>query len=437
MRYFLLLLLTASSYAIGYSRSFDEKITEAMNKADWFALDSVYSSAPKDSISDFLDVLSRGLIGNRFNRPDVSVPAFEELLGKHSDELAANQLMSYAFMCAVDLSRVGDNAKAASTLAAARDLITKDGNGKATAALEKYIKLYTALSNHNPYTIKIEGGSGRVPFKTVPIGKPEDKGMHIHLEESSINGLPAEITFDTGAAVNVISSSLIERYNLLPVDVETKVSGIKSQSGTFAIAPQMKIGNITLTDVPFYVMDITANNPEADRYLQSINIIVGSDLMLQLKDLTIDFENSCLLVPAEAPAKSEIMPNLCFSTEMNLLAKGRIRDNELLMNIDSGDSGYGYGGRSFYNKNKQFIKKHGEPANVSKAGIGGIEIAKAYKVPDMALDLGGNTVVVPSLSIMAKTDYPSYEFNLGLKALMLYKSIRFNLVDFVISTESY
>ena len=136
-------------------------------------------------------------------------------------------------------------------------------------------------------------------------------------------------------------------------------------------------------------MDITSNNEEADRYLQSIDIIVGSDLMLQLHDLTIDFDNYTIIVPAEAPKKTHTKPNLCFSSGMNLCAKGTIRDCELLMNIDTGDSGYGYTGKYFYSKNKKFIKSTGVPAIFRKAGIGGIEITKGYKVSDMSIELGG------------------------------------------------
>ena len=46
----------------GYSQSVDEKIGNAMNRSDWFALDSIYNSVPKDSIHPFLETYSRCLI---------------------------------------------------------------------------------------------------------------------------------------------------------------------------------------------------------------------------------------------------------------------------------------------------------------------------------------------------------------------------------------
>ena len=73
--------------SLSSAQTYDEKIANAMNSGDWFALDSVYHSAPKDSIHGFLEVYARCLIGNRLNRPDVSIPAFDELLNTKSAEL--------------------------------------------------------------------------------------------------------------------------------------------------------------------------------------------------------------------------------------------------------------------------------------------------------------------------------------------------------------
>ena len=67
--------LICASY-LGFAQTYDDRIAGAMNSGDWFSLYSIYTAAPKDSISGFLEVFSRCLIGNRLNRPDVSIPAF-------------------------------------------------------------------------------------------------------------------------------------------------------------------------------------------------------------------------------------------------------------------------------------------------------------------------------------------------------------------------
>ena len=75
---------------IGYSQSVNEKILNAINHADWFGLDSIYYSVPKDSIHPYLEVSARGFIGHKLNRPELSVPAFQELFTSQSDYLDLN-----------------------------------------------------------------------------------------------------------------------------------------------------------------------------------------------------------------------------------------------------------------------------------------------------------------------------------------------------------
>lgn len=438
MRKLLFLLLTIISCAPLHSQDADDKIVMALNNADWWALDSICSSAPKGSISEFPELFCHGMLGHRWNRPHESVAAFEELLANHSEKLNENQMVSVAIMCAVDLNRIGKNSEAAALLMSVKEGMAEKGNPGAIKILDQYILQYTFLSQYNPYSIKIEGDEGCVLFKTIPIGKPEKEGVHILLEESFINGISADITFDTGAAVNVISNSLIERYNLITSDVETKVKGTKSRKGSFAIVKELRIGNITVRDVPFYILDISSDNEEADQYMKSLNVILGSDLMLRLKDITIDFEHSRLLIPSEIPLKTAAKPNLCFSSAMNLHARGSIHGNNLLMNIDTGDCSYGSLGKKFYKENKKYITSEGTEVKIRKAGIGGVEISKGYEVPGMELSLGGNTVDIPKMEINVKGEATDgSDCNLGLKSLMLYRSIRFNLVDFLLSTEKY
>lgn len=111
MRKLIILISILISSIVGYSQSYDDKIANAINAGDWFALNSIYRSAPKGAISDFLEVYSRGLIGNRFNRTAISIPAFEKLLECHSDNLTKDQLIGSAILYAIDLNRESDNAK--------------------------------------------------------------------------------------------------------------------------------------------------------------------------------------------------------------------------------------------------------------------------------------------------------------------------------------
>ncbi|MBQ8360851.1 MAG: retroviral-like aspartic protease family protein [Bacteroidaceae bacterium] len=421
----------------GFAQTSDERIAGAMNNSDWFALDSLYQTEPKDSISEFLEIFSRCLIGNRFNRPDVSIPAFTELLNTQSENLDLGNLLNSSMMFAMDLSRAGDNKTAAKMLSSTLGSVRTHLDSATIAGVQQYINQCEALSGYNPYKVTFENSSGTVPFEVVPVGPQKSNSVLMHLRNTSINGVEADVTFDTGAGVNVISDSLAFKYNLIPLEASSTLGGFGIQNGGYAIAKELKIGDIIVTDVPFYVVSMTTHNEEADKYADCFSIVVGSELMLQLKDLTIDFVNHEITVPSVAPKRSQEAPNMCFSSHMNLLGKGVVQRTQMLMNIDTGDASYGSLGYEFFENNKEYIASNCELDTIRTAGFGGVQISECYRVPNIPIGFGDEQVVVPEMVVEIQNSPDAiveYECNLGLKSLMLFNRVRFNMVDFIFTT---
>ena len=426
----------------GFSQSVDEKIGNAMNHLDWFALDSIYHSTPKDSIHPFLEIYSRCLIGNRLNRPDVSIPAFQELFNTQSEYLDMDNMISSAFMFGMDLSRAGQNEAAASMTNSVLDATRQYLDSAMVSNLVSQANRYSALAAYNPYQIQFNGDStGMVPFAIVPVGPSEKGSVLMYLKESTINGISADITFDTGAGTNLISPEMAEKYNLIPLEgTRITVGGVAQKDGYMAIASELRLGNITIRDVPFSVVSISTNNSEADQYTNAYSIILGSDLMLQLKDININFLTNTITVPSKAPfipVKTDAKPNLCFSSSMNLLCRGTIHNEPMLMCIDSGDASYGSIGNAFFERNKQYVLDNGVKDTVRIAGIGGVNYIDCYKLSNMKIELGNHTVEIPEFVVATEKEAGIgglHEGTIGLRTLMLYSFVRFNLVDFVLTT---
>lgn len=436
MRRLLLCVALTISALKTSAQSVDERIANAMNTSDWFALDSIYNEVPKDSINPFLEVFSRGLLGNRLNRPDVSIPAFEDLLNNYSSGLDLSNLLNSAVMLSMDYSKVGDNSKAASVLTSVLDVTKQYLDSSAVEGVQQYIDRYTALSAYKPYAISINGNQGVIPFKITPVGNPEKKSVLMKLENSTVNGIDADITFDTGAGVNIISDSLALKLNMIPLEAYNNVLGICRQKAQYVIAKEIRLGNITVKDVPFVIVDLAVDNEEANQYMDCISLVVGSELMLQLKDLTINFEKSEITVPTIAPERSNVRPNMNFSQQMNLITKGVVHDNPMWVCIDTGDASFGSLNGEFLERNKEYVLANATPETVRTAGIGGVHISEAYTLPDVNITLAGSTVKVPQITVNPGTNplASDYECNLGVKTLMQFGKIRFNMIDFTITT---
>lgn len=442
MRYTLLILSILVSF-VGYSQTYDDKIAEAMNSEDWFALDSIYSSAPKDSIDPFLEVFSRCMLGDRFNRLDVSIPAFQKLLESQSENLSLENLKSAVYLYGVDLNRVGKNKEAAEMTEAILQVPRQDLDAATISSLSNHAHRYAALAKYTPYQITFADGQwGKIPFSIDSVGAKDKNDVLMRLNNSYINDIPARITFDTGAAANFLSPDMARKYNLTPLE-ETgiKVEGMEKRDGYIAVAKELRLGDVTVYDVPFIVIDLKTGNEKADQYIDCFNLVVGIELMLQLKDVTLDFVTNQIVIPSKTPSRSadiEIKPNLCFSSGMGLRCRGLIRGVSMSMNIDSGDSSYGSLGYQFFKRNKNFVKKTGTKDIVRKAGVASVDIMKSYIVPDMTLTLSGNSVCIPGMIVKTKPSKGAFaleQCNIGLKTLMLFGKVRFNLVDFVLTTE--
>lgn len=436
MRKLLLSAVFTISSLICFAQSIDERIADAMNTSDWFALDSIYNETPKDSINPFLEVFSRGLIGNRLNRPDTSVPAFEELLNNYSAYLDLSNLLNSAVMLSMDYSKIGDNAQAASVLTSVLDAARQYLDSAAIAGVQLYVDRYAALSPYKPYSISINGSQGLIPFHLTPVGNPEKKSVLMKLDNSSINGIDADITFDTGAGVNIISDSLAHKLGLIPLEAYNYVMGIGLQKAQYAIAKEIRLGNITITDVPFVIVDFNVDNEEANRHINCLSLVVGSELMIQLHDLTLDFVKREISVPKTAPAKSPTPPNMCFSPSMNLITKGSIHNNTMWICIDTGDASFGSLNGDFFERNKEYVLTHSRPDTVRMAGIGGVHISECYNLSEINVSMGGGSTIIPEITVNTGLNPlgSDYECNLGLKSLMQFGKIRFNMVDFTITT---
>lgn len=418
------------------AQSIDERIGTAMNTSDFFGLHDIYYSTPKDSITPFLEVFSRCLIGNRFNRPDISIPAFDELLKTQSEMLDLNLLLQSSVMYSMDLSRVGKNEDAYNLLSA---VLSSAYQMVDSTNLKPYANMaaqYKSLTQYSPYQISFNGDRGIIPFDTIPTGKQGSQQYLMQITEARINGNPVKITFDTGAGVNVITDSLARAYGLEFLDADVAATGVESSAGRYAIAKELSLGNIKVNDVPFYVIDIRSHNDEADKYIDVLEFIVGSELMLQLKDVTLDFSTKEIQVPAVAASPSNVRPNMCFSSQMNLVTQAQVNGQPQMMKLDSGDAGFGRLNKFYFDANKEYLTTNCKSDTVRMAGVGGVWSVLCYKLPDATLTLGGNLVTVPMLDVQTE-QHGNYmeEDNLGIRSMMLFRKVRFNLVDMVLSTE--
>lgn len=341
-------------------------------------------------------------------------------------------------MYSMDLSRVGRNEEANDVLSSVLSSVYQVVDSTRFAPYADMVARYKALTMYSPYQISIDGERGIIPFDTIRVGNNKIQQYLMQITDAQINGIKSKITFDTGAGVNIINDSLAQAYGLEFLDANVAAMGVASSAGRYAIAKVLKLGNITVKDIPFYVIDIRSHHEKADKYTNVFELIVGSELMLQLKDVTLDFAVKEIQVPNITQKLSDIRPNMCFSSGMNLLTKAEVNHQPILIKLDTGDADFGRLNKNFFDQNKEYLTSLCQSDTINQAGVGGVWSVLCYKLPDATLTIGGNSVKTPYINVQTEQQSNGYymeDNNLGLKSMMLFRKVRFNLVDMIFSTE--
>lgn len=426
-----LLSITASALiaTLSFAQSTDEKVGAMMNAGQWFELRE-FMETGSDSIHPFLDLYGKAMIAHFFNRPEQAVKYCSDLLG--SPHIALSNVASVGLLMCSDISKLGDNTGAAQSLESIDAAIKpyySHLDSSIVAAISTDIAKYKALSAYKVNTLKPFGAKAIVSFTLVPVGTDSTKQEAMNLT-GRINGRGCDMTFDTGAGVNVISDSLAAAMQLDILDVDLTARGIGLQSAKLAIAKELTIGELTIYNVPFFVMTILSGHHEADKYMSHFQIVVGKNIMESMKYFTIDFEDKTITVTSESGIPASVSPNLCLSSTNNYRLRCYTADGTpVILNPDTGDTSYGVLNSNMLPLIQSRYSLELAPENIRMAGAGGVLESRYYYVKKIPLSIGGVMVTIPEMPLLTSSsaDHFEYDGRLGLATFMLFRSVLFDL----------
>ncbi len=416
-----------------YAQSADEIIATDVNTGEWFALEHHLDELPTDSVSPFMSLIGRAFAATKFNRPEESVVAFEDLLNNHSEDLGLGSILMMSHFMANDLSKLGRNAEAGMVLNNTIEAIRQHLDSATIESFSNLAKQYEAFSQYPINTLILPDNEvPRIEFDLDSIHTEKCNSCYMKFRNSSLNGTPLAFTFDTGAGVNIISDSLAAEYGIKPLGASVSATGVDSQDGWLGLADEIKIGNIIIKNVPFYVITISTGNEEIDQYAKHLNIILGLQVMQILKEFTIDFVAREITVASSPDPQSESVPNMYISDSLQLI--GFFNNGDIRAIVDTGAATYCTLGIVYYFRHEEEIKAHGIPDTERSGGAGGIRVTEGYNLIDFPLTLDGHTVILPEAYVSENVEHER-DGLIGIDALCLFKRLHFNLTNKTLTVE--
>lgn len=390
-----LLLLTSQLVA---AQSADERIGTLINERRWFDLQRELQITPADSLLPMLHTLGNSVVKHYFNQPESACKFITTLLQNFQQEIGGENAVNMAYFLGSNLARQGLYKDAAELVQGLVDqLKAQQANSDQVAALQKIAdtnKIYARIDN-------ICRPLHPVGKYTIPIltdSKLHSKGGGFIAMNGHLNQIPKQLIFDTGAGVNIISSKDADECKLRKLDFFVDMSGIGTQQGQIAIADTLQIGETMWQNVPFFIVDIATGHTAADKVIaKGLAPVIGLPVMLQMKEMQLDFVNGTLTIPATFTPNQLRYSNLMLKDNGGLRVEAYNEQKEpLYFHLDTGSSSTMMNPR-WYNNHKESIQSTGIKDSLRMGGVGGVVQQHSYLMKNLRFQIGTGQAPLDSI----------------------------------------
>lgn len=408
----------------------DERAANFMNRQDWFGLKREFL-VNKDSLSPYIRDFSAALLNNAFNNLSAAEMSIGKLLNEYQYVMDGESVISMTYSLTDVWHRMGRNKEAAALMGELCKQLKEANMDVATLhSFELLGRQYEELASVGNINEMHRPDEDVVVPMSIDTIKTSREGYIIYVD-GVLNGRKERFLFDTGAGVNCVSPQAAKELNLRILDITTQATGVEKGTGGFAIADSMRIGEIVFRNVPFYVLDMTTGNVEADKHTEALRIIIGIPTIHELQEVQLDFESSEMIVPKNLTPSPFVCPNLYLDGGRNLRAEVFWEKETLQMRLDTG-SGVTCFYPPFFKRYKAQIERIGVKDTMRIAGFGGVRKDIVYRIPDVSIQMGSSSVylqqadVAISESVFGNGDSDGL---LGMDIFLAYSKVIINLKD--------
>lgn len=424
----LAIILLCATITLSAQTTADQRAGDCINNREWFKLREIYQTEG-DSLSPLLQTFARSMIYHNFNRPDSASDAIAALINHYSTEIGNDNVLNMSYLLSANeykARRFSNAAYVLQSLIEALEPITDSLSLNPFRSFAQQNSELAKFENVNTITLP-EGGDAIIPFRLDSVGRTNSVATTIVMP-AIVNGAAQDIVFDSGAGVNVVSNECAQRLGLTLLDASTSATGIGGvQTGKYALAEEIKLGNTTLHNIPFYVFTISSGIDSVDVYLEHLDMILGIELMNMAQEMQIDFTTREITIPHTLSSLQEgEQPNLRGGTAETFVVRAQGNGEELELTLDTG-AGHSVLTNKYFTAHKDSIEVNCQSEILRQAGSGGVKIEKSYLLPRFTLSVNGSEHTFKQINVETTEGIINWEDgNLGMDFFSSFDKVIFN-----------
>ena len=349
-----------------------------LNGSRWFELADLYA-ADSQRISPLLRDFSKAM-----------------LLRRHQTQLGGGNVASMMFLMATDYSKLNRQDSAAWLLETFLDQTKDSPQFPLRDQARRSLDVYRALSAY-----RLFGTDGQQHYELpLRLDRTDSVGM-LFMVPCSFNGKASKACFDTGASYNVISTQLARKWGLRPVAHGVQVEGTARGEGDVVVADSISMGNLTMRNVPFVVLDLQANNTHAQSLMGSLELIIGQPFLTRFARYVIDLERRAVFLYTDTVETHE-KPTLCLPNSLHakVSRNGRVMD----FAMDSGSTTSSLG-TDYYRDFQSEVLARGKWDIHGSAGYGGVSYNSVFVMPEVSLSIGSMPFALKKVEVVAMSSH--------------------------------
>ena len=404
-------ILSSCTQEQTYNQEISVELDKWLERNEVFKARRIYESY-KEDISPDKSLIYSSIIANSFNASASSNKSITQLLNQYSekiDDTTKYDLLKLKLQNHVKLFEYKNAFNVTSELIESYSPLI---DSTELSDLNNQLNIWKALSDQpaqsiqeKQYSIIELVNASRIP--TLINGRDE----------------PINLTFDSGANLSVIISSLADSMGLKRLKSNFTVKGIMGNNITanVAIAEEIEFGNVKMENVVFMVFpDSALYFPDADFQIYGL---LGYPVISALHEIQLTKDNK-LVIPQESTEST--YSNLAMNFLTPVVELVSVQDT-LLFTFDTGASStWIY--EKYFNANKKDIRKKYELTQLNLGGAGGMVSHDVYKI-EFPIKIGNQSLTIDSAILFPKKNqviHSEYSGNLGLDAIKSFDKMILN-----------
>ena len=405
----------------------DMRVGELLNGGDWFALEAEYP-ALRDSIqTPLLRLMAEALLGHYFNRPDETVACTDSLLRNHQAELGLGNITSMLFVKAAAEVKRGNHGEAADMLSDFAAQLRAQGVEMDYTTIDQVAQHYGKFRTCPPMSVVWSANDAVIAMTNdsivLKIKNDTVRRGTVMRVPVMVGGKEHKAIFDTGAGSTFMSAEFAERVGVRVVADSLMIQGGSMVYGQVGVADSMRIGGITVRNIP-----VTINPDTTLNRVEDIDFLIGADIMALLGEVQIFPHDGRIVVPAR-PTPKPVSGSNMYIDNMAPIVKGGSGGKTYGFFLDTGN-GTAALSRSFYERNKTEIDMKARRVKRLTGGIGAVEERDVLILPAWNISLGGRDVELRDVVVsLEDSRLVPHAGNIGMAVINQFDKVTVNFKD--------